>query len=281
MEKTNEGSGLIKLILSVIFAVIVYGAIIYCSVNVANLFEIEKAGVFGDSFGLLTSLFSGLTFAGLYVTIQMQQKELNLQRQDLLDTREGLKDQRDEMRLQNKNLMVQRFENTFFRVLDLFISSRDNIQYRYKGGQFDSGYAAMRNMYMHLVNEYFMETKTNPSGIQELIPCINIRDIDVVRVKYLDFYNVAGTELGQYFRTLYNLLGLIESESCITEKEKTVYAKLVRAQLSRYELVMLFYNCISDLGNKRMAELVLKYNLLKHLEKRELPEWHSHLYPQS
>lgn len=49
--------------------------------------DIGKAGLFGDSFGLLTSMFSGLAFAGLIGTLLLQRQELKLQREELQLTR--------------------------------------------------------------------------------------------------------------------------------------------------------------------------------------------------
>ena len=51
--------------------------------------NIEKVGVFGDSFGLLTSLFSGLAFYGIIVTILLQREELQLQRVELARSSEA------------------------------------------------------------------------------------------------------------------------------------------------------------------------------------------------
>lgn len=51
----------------------------------------EKAAWFGDSFGGVNSLFSGLAFAGIIYTILLQRKELQLQREELAETREVLK----------------------------------------------------------------------------------------------------------------------------------------------------------------------------------------------
>lgn len=44
-------------------------------------------GTFGDSFGVLTCLFSGLAFAGMIITLLMQREELSLQREELELTR--------------------------------------------------------------------------------------------------------------------------------------------------------------------------------------------------
>lgn len=52
--------------------------------------EWSKSGVFGDTFGAINSLFSGLAFAGLLYTIFLQSRELKLQREELALTREQL-----------------------------------------------------------------------------------------------------------------------------------------------------------------------------------------------
>lgn len=51
---------------------------------------LEAKGQFGDSFGMVNSLFSGLAFAGIIFTIILQRKELKLQRQELELTRQEL-----------------------------------------------------------------------------------------------------------------------------------------------------------------------------------------------
>ena len=52
--------------------------------------EWDNSGVFGDSFGGINSLFSGLAFAGIIITILIQSEELKLQR-------EMLEEQKNEM----------------------------------------------------------------------------------------------------------------------------------------------------------------------------------------
>lgn len=43
----------------------------------------NKRGTFGDQFGAVNALFSGLAFAGLIYTIILQRRDLELQRNDL------------------------------------------------------------------------------------------------------------------------------------------------------------------------------------------------------
>lgn len=51
----------------------------------------EKHGIFGDMFGAVNALFSGLALAGVVVAIVLQGKELQLQREELKLTREELR----------------------------------------------------------------------------------------------------------------------------------------------------------------------------------------------
>jgi hypothetical protein len=50
----------------------------------------DSRGTFGDSFGAINALFSGLAFAGIIVAILLQRNELRLQRQELELTRTEL-----------------------------------------------------------------------------------------------------------------------------------------------------------------------------------------------
>jgi hypothetical protein len=58
--------------------------------------SISKAASFGDSFGVITSLFAGLGFAGLLATIFLQREELKLTRRELQETKQTLTRQRFE-----------------------------------------------------------------------------------------------------------------------------------------------------------------------------------------
>lgn len=79
----------------------------------------NERGVFGDKFGAVNSLFSGLAFAGLIITLFFQKEELELQRQELAETRKELEGQKKEFEEQNKIMRRQSFENTLFNMLSL------------------------------------------------------------------------------------------------------------------------------------------------------------------
>jgi hypothetical protein len=89
----------------------------------------EQGGQFGDRFGATTSLFGGLTIVGLIVTILLQRNDLRIARDSFETQKRELKVSTDqlrlngkEMKLQGKTMRYQRFENTFFRLLDQYHS---------------------------------------------------------------------------------------------------------------------------------------------------------------
>ncbi len=61
------------------------GAIVYLALP-----DWEKRGQFGDVFGAVNALFSGLAFAGLIFAILLQREDLELQRQELALNRQEL-----------------------------------------------------------------------------------------------------------------------------------------------------------------------------------------------
>lgn len=79
----------ILLFLLVLLTFLIYHFILYGfdwpSISKIN---VTIKGAYGDSFGPLTSLFTGLAFSGLIVTILLQKNELSLLSKELSDQRE-------------------------------------------------------------------------------------------------------------------------------------------------------------------------------------------------
>lgn len=62
---------------------IVIATFVYWAIVSKWFGDLQSRGQFGDMFGGLTSLFTGLAFAGLIYTILIQRKELQYQREEL------------------------------------------------------------------------------------------------------------------------------------------------------------------------------------------------------
>ncbi|MNH16762.1 hypothetical protein D3C76_1537490 [compost metagenome] len=69
-------------------------------------------------------------------------------------------------------------------------------------------------------------------------------------------------DLGLYFRSLYAVFRYIETTAIEDRKH---FALVVRSLLSDYELIFLFYNCLSDKGSK-FKVYAEKYALFDNLD---------------
>jgi DNA polymerase II large subunit len=93
---------------------------------------------------------------------------------------------------------------------------------------------------------------------------------------YMEFYRSNSSELGHYFRSLYNIVKFVKNSEV---DNKNLYTNLVRAQLSSYELLLMFYNCLSEMGSEKFKPYTVEFNLLKHLQiKSLLDPNHASLY---
>ena len=71
-------------------------------------------GIFGDMFGAVNAVFSGLAFAGIILSLYMQRIELKIQRKELKLTRKEVKKTNKQFRLQNQTMELQKFEKHIF-----------------------------------------------------------------------------------------------------------------------------------------------------------------------
>ena len=232
----------------------------------------EKRGQFGDMFGFIGALFSGLAFAGLIVTmlqqredLQNQKDEIKLQRQDLeaqtkalelqkeeiAQTNKELELQRKEMIEQNKTIILQRFENTFFNMLELQQTIVNELRYELVNVEF-KGRNVLSIIYKQIQRSVYDDKQLQPDDSIE---------------KYLQSYYayVFNGILDHYFRHLYRIIKFVDESRCLTNVEKYNYLCLLRAQLSKDELLMLFYNGLSDYGNEKFKPLIEKYAIFKNI----------------
>ena len=87
MKETKSKSGL--LILMILIVVVIW--ILSSFLIIFGLDNWSDRGTFGDLFGAVNALFSGLAFAGLIYTIVLQKQDLKLQRKEIALNRTELK----------------------------------------------------------------------------------------------------------------------------------------------------------------------------------------------
>ncbi len=213
-------------------------------------------GQLGDTFGSVNALFSGLALAGVVIAIILQREELSLQRRELELTRLELEGQKEQLAKQNITLQKQNFEDTYFQLLRLH-SDIIVAMHTEDSGQHIKGRQCFMHWYTIFKILYQRRGREEPKE-QELTRINNA---------YLEFHVRHGTDVGHYFRNMYNIIKFVNNSNV---EDKRFYTNIVMAQLSTYELLLLFYSCLSDKGNEKFKPLVEEFALLQGVSKNLL-----------
>ncbi len=203
--------------------------------------KFADAGQFGDSFGAVTSLFSMLGLLGILITIWLQQDDQHL----------------------------QRFESSFFEMLQLLRDVRDEVTY---------------TLSPEYRKEFAWEPEEQQRGLEAF--AANTREflwlynLEIhksewdgnVRLTIADAYDLSiddqrGFSAEPYFRLLYTLLKRIDTDSVLTINQKLDYGRLLRSQLTANELAM---TAVSALHFKArdLPEYLTRFRLLKYLPRK-------------
>lgn len=236
----------------------------------------EVRGQFGDKFGSINALFSGLAFAGLIVTLIQQKQELSLQREELQETRKELSCQSKEFEEQNKIIRYQRFESSFFSLIEAFNQLRNNLSYRTSDGA--ERYVKESNG-IKLFRDFYESKTMFLQGLNHEV-VYGVKSMMEINPNNIHKANDIGV-FDHYFRCLYRIIKYVDRSKLIENSDRYEYIALVRSLLSDYELVMLFYNCLGEEGGKSKI-LVEKYSILKNLNIKLLADQkHRNLFAKS
>ncbi|MCS7005891.1 MAG: putative phage abortive infection protein [Cytophagales bacterium] len=220
----------------------------------------DNAGEFGDMFGTVNSLFSGLTFAGIGYSIVLQRREIRMQRDQIALNHK-------EFKKQNKNLKRQRFENTFFQLVSLHHQIVNNLKYEeeltnnpkiiHEGRDvFFKFKQDCKQFYLQLKDEVNANSIDNNDDLEMLIKAIR----KIYQENYQD-------SLSHYYRNLYHIYRFIYTSDLIVAEDKQMYANILSSQLTTNELAMLLYHVIlPGIGYPKFYYLFRRFNLMKYIE---------------
>lgn len=278
--KTNEDQWLRYFLWAVAFVLLIMGITFWIVTKYVGSWE--KRGQFGDLFGCVNALFSGLAFAGLIITIRQQHKDLENQREAIKQTNAEMESQTAEFERQNETMKQERFEDTFFKLLDMHKNIVDDLYAA------DSHKETVREDNPNELGPTSKEVLSRDEykgrnlfyyvfrRCPHYVGSIDIRKgrvlglegvIQEVGMSYFDEFHTT-TAFDHYFRHLYTILKFVTENKWLGEEKQYQYATFVRATLSRYELVMLYYN---GFFHPKMKKMIEKYCMLNNLRKDLLP----------
>ena len=202
--------------------------------------SIEKLGQWGDSFGALNVLFAALACIAVVATFWTQQEGLNNQQKQIDDSRKE----------QNK----QRFENSFFQLLELLRDLRKEVKFSRTGSTSQTGPDALKLFYRHFIQDITASTIYDEQLSEEDIAT------RYEQITGMDTEN----ELGPYFRIIYTILRRTSEDKNLSDDDKIKYGNLVRSQLSTSEIALIGLNGLTKQSND-FRKYIIQFRLLKYL----------------
>ena len=278
--KNDDLEGAIKssrLFIGILFCLVIGGYAVWFYVVQHQALSLNSGdwGTFGDFVGgILNPLVAFSAFYWLTVSVLIQKKEFSKTAEALEETSKA---QKEQALTQSR----QRFEGTFFQLLSLHQEIVKSIDlYNSRTKRTTKGRDCFKVFYDRFKRE-FDDTvyclinnveKTNIVGIEKEKAMYRDPEkealikpkLKVINSAYLDFYDKNQSEIGHYFRSLYNIAKFIHTSDI---EDKCLYSNLLRAQLSVNEMMLIFYNCLSDLGGNKFKPLIEEYSLLKGIPK--------------
>ncbi|MBY2937186.1 putative phage abortive infection protein [Rhizobium leguminosarum] len=233
----------------------------------------QAFGTFGDFIGgTLNPVLTFLTFMGLLMTIVLQQTELR-------DTREELARSATALVAQSKAADRQNFESTFFQMLALHNTIVGSIDLYYSGrAETADGRPPKEGREMRgrdCFDQFFENFRDDYVAVDAAM-----HEQGKLQAAYEEFWSYRQQDLAHYYRYLYNVLRFVHEYEGDIDRHR--YVKLLRAQLSDYELALLFYTALNRHGINYWL-YIHEYQLLDNMPDSVLikPDHKSLFSPQS
>ncbi|GHT39587.1 hypothetical protein AGMMS49965_06040 [Bacteroidia bacterium] len=202
--------------------------------------DFTHTGEIGDTIGGIISPFVAIAAAVLtFIAFWVQFKANQQQREDIA---------------------LERFDNQFFEMLKIHKENSNNIIKSYAESVAGSGFgcgegkmqlAPLLELQEHRKRgfEYFVE-EINKEYDEWKKMNKKSEKKDIFLSVYSSQWKKAGYSFGHYFRHLFLIVKFVVSKDFLTYEERRNYLRILRASLSTYEQVFLYYNWLSGYGRK-------------------------------
>lgn len=225
---------------------------------------VEKYGLYGDSFGPLTSLFTALGFGGLVITILLQQKQLRVQDQ--------------EYRHSKHNEEIGRYEEILFRLIDIYHQTLHEVQV---------GEAVGRTVLKEALNRVdvaLIEENVSgfPPDIQGRLDSCALTESDQQLIDYLHYRNfkIVGAEINPQARLVDTFEVLLEHvvNGAPDHLLIDIYKQLVFSQITFIEYRYFFLVALSHPCRLQLRKLLAASGFFDQLSRSSTHRIHRDMY---
>ncbi len=207
----------------------------------------EERASFGSMFGAISTLFAGLSLAGIIYTI-------NIQRQEIRNDRVVFNEKKKEQDRLN-------FENKFFLLFHDLTKSTDRLKIEYNNNLYEN--------HLFFKGAYFSFLYMPGIDWKKEMEISNYKT--QLKSVYNSFIHKVQNEYSIFTSKLFFLLKYLDKETTISFDEKLFYSKVINCELNSYAMVMLIYHAIYKEDTiPEWFEFLKKYNVLDKLNENYL-----------
>lgn len=212
-----------------------------------------EKGQFGDSFGVLNSLFTGLGFAGLVVTLIMQQRQI--------------RKQSEEFQEQLNDAAIRRYEENLFQIFSLYQDALKSVVSTKDGKTLnarDALSAATESLLKCIRQE---KVNTIPHEVQARYQAGKSTEEDRIILDFLYYrnfwhLNYSFPRQGRLIETLKTLLRHLEDKAP-KNADIDVYRKIILSQITYIEVSYFFFVALGFRDEEELRDLLLRSGLIK------------------
>ena len=204
-----------------------------------GLLSFSETGQIGDTIGGIMGPFIAIAAAGLTFIAFWVQYKANIQ--------------------QRHDIAIERFEKNVFEMIHIQQDIIENLVFEHEVGQIvvkKHGRDVFEYVYKDLEAKYYFKDGSKICTFKKALQIDDDIKLHLPLIRHLWF-------LDHYYRHLYRIFKSIDDETMVSESKKKEFASIVRATLSAYELVMLYYNGFS---HPKFKKLIEKYAILNNLQ---------------
>lgn len=221
-----------------------------------NQINFAKWAQLGDFLGgTLNPTFAFFALLALLYTIKQQSEALKLSKDELSATREELEksriaqeEQSKSLELQNQATKLQMFENTFFKLQELFFNSKSAMYIQIVRN--NDMLIKIDNQYYKLNHDIKLDGGHSLTEVLYLLPRILNQCFNNDYNRFDGhFYKYTSS----YFGQLYQIFKFINFSNI---KNKNIYINILRAQLNKHEIELLFHHCLGNIGKRKFKKFV-------------------------
>lgn len=253
---------LLPIILFIISVPIILLILIFCILVLSKYFmhdntalvNLSNSGQFlSGTVGILVSVLVGIFVLGAFI------------------------EQRNQISLSELSNQIQSFENGFFQLLNLYeesITELDVSEAHIGEPRFEPEMYKGRKVFRRLYDVFYFNYQINSLnqdyfyGNDATEPVTETKKrklLSLINYSYLELDAKYQPYIGYYFRNIYYIIVLINSSEFLSLRKKQFYMNILRSKISGFELILLFYNCLSERGNTQFKKLIESYNFMEHI----------------